>query len=636
MVPLKVKKLALATVAVAVAMALATQAAENPPPDDSRLQFKKTLHIQNTPKGERIFAESRTISRGEFIENILRDDYGIAKEDLPFFMAAFRELNPDTDPKKLVAGKAVKIPFKVELSAAAPPPEKASPAAVEPPKAQPAAARLQNKYTVKKGDTLWSILSKIYGVDKMAVKSAISHVQKSNPKLKDINTLFVGQVLDIPVDKIPADEAQAPKAIASPTPTPQVPQIIAAPSPNKPEPAPTAEPPKPQTVEPVASVASKTAPPPVEAIATAPKPAPEKAAETSASPPAKEERAVEIFALLEKLGCKIEKSGERYIPISRGRSIKLDASVFPLVSGPAGGKILIDEKGQLAGEISEAIKNVWGYKAIRPEGKSAETFLGEVLSELKFHELREGAGSIALPGKFSLKTRAKWTVTPLPEDKWRGGTHLLFPAETTFDPDLLSLALENGYAVDMLGEAKELSPTKTPVAVSAKLPDSSTIEGAAQILSLLGIKSSIKPALTLKLDSGTSYTIRPQLVFESGSLKYGVPPQKPANAESIMVKAGYFTFPWPGSTDPVARVADLLALMGVSANKKELSLPQEGAFSLSVFGVVIDSPALTASLYPELSESERAERKVFLTAASLPPKGVSLLYRNGFLPWAAQ
>ena len=538
---------------------------EAPPPQDSKIHLKKALYVHRAA-GDKIFAESRKIKKGDILWNILKNDYGISADDIPEFIEAFRQVNPGVDPNRLFVGQEIRVPFKVEIDAA-PPPEQAE------------LALENNTYQVRSGDNLWKILRRDYGVTNAGMGQALAAVKKANPSVKDLGKLWVGQFIVIPFARSSEEEPEK-------------------------------------------SAAEKP-------VTTAGK------GEGRDSLSAKQgipEGVLTILSLLEKLECRVEKNGERFIPLSRGRTVRLDGGDFPFITGPAGGSVILDPMNRLSKPIEEAVVDSWGYTVLKGAPESVEGYLGKLLAVLKFNELKEGATTVSLGEKETLEASPRWTVTPNPNSLWEDGVHMIFSDSTGVDPILAGLLGRKGFLLHSLGLTPIREDRTTPNFEIAGLTQSGSMEGAASLLSLLGVENELSPAVVLKLDSGVSYTIRPPITFEYGSLKYAAIPKKPAKAESVLLRAGYFTFSWDGDSPALGRVADLMVLLGVEHKLLELALPENGLLRLILPGIEINNQLLLSKLYPNLGR-EAEEKKIFCTDVELGEAEAALLFREGYLPW---
>ena len=536
---------------------------EAPPPQDSKIHLKKALYVHRAA-GDKIFAESRKIKRGDILWNILKNDYGISDDDIPEFIEAFREVNPGVDPNRLFVGQEIRVPFKVEIDAAPPP-------------VQAELAMEEDTYQVRSGDNLWKILRRDYGVTKAGMGRAITAVKRANPSIKDLGKLWVGQFIVIPFERHIEEEPE--KAPATPT-----------------------------------IVAGKGAP-----------------KESLSAKQGIPEGVLTILSLLEELECRVERTGERFIPLSRGRTVRLDGSDFPFITGPAGGKVILDPMNRLSAPLEEAVEASWGYTVLKGAPESVEEYLGKLFEVLKFNQLKKGSTIISLKENETLEASPRWTVTPNPDSLWEGGVHMVFSGTEGIDPILAGLLSGKGFVLHSLGESRiRQEKIKTSFKV-ATLPQSGSMEGAASLLSLLGVENKLSPAVVLKLDSGVSYTIRPPITFEHGSLKYAAIPKKPAKAESVLLRAGYFTFSWDGESPALGRVADLMVLLGVEHQLKELALPAEGSLRLILSGIEINNQLLLSKLYPDLVEDVEG-KKIFCTDVQMGEEEAALLFREGCLP----
>ncbi|GAB4262474.1 MAG: hypothetical protein Kow0092_12840 [Deferrisomatales bacterium] len=538
---------AVAAAALAAFLALAAappvaRTAEAPPPQGSRLHFQRTLSVQQAGP-RKIFAETRRVAEGDSLWRILRRDYQIPPEALGTFVEAFRAVNPEVDPDRLVPGEVVRVPFKVE--------EAIGPA--------PGAAAT---YTVRAGDSLWRILARRFGVSRDRMGEALQAVARANPRIRDLDRLLVGQQLRIPAAVTGASgEAEGP---------------------------------------------------------------------ASSLPP----RHRGVLALLRELGCTVSDTGTTYLPLGRGRTVRLDAGEFPLVVGPAGRRVLLDPRERLSPALAGSVEEAWGYKVVRGTSGDAEGQLERLLPHLGFHELARGTRSISLGRAAELVAAARWTVVPRARDLWEGRVHLLFPAGSTWQPALGRAAARAGFALHVLG-APDRPPDPQPVPPPPTVSMADPVAGLAELLSLLGVPHQVRPEIDCELAGGVHYRLRPALVFRHAGTRYAVPPLQPPNAESMLFRAGYFTVGWPAGAAPLNRMGDVLALLGIPHARSTVEIPARDPLRLRVTGLVVDHPGLARLLYPS-SAASLDTAGVFVTEGPIPPGATPLFLHEGILPWVVR
>ncbi len=437
-----------------------------------------------------------------------------------------------------------------------------------------------NSYIVRPGDSLWKILKKDYGVAPgVDMKKALAAVAAQNPDIADLNRLWVGQMLIIPLSRTEQ---------AKPAPPVEVPQ---------------------KTRE-----------------------------QVKEEPPGVPKYFLSVLDLLAKMGCRTDREGQIFIPIERGRTVRMDKADFPVVIGPSGSKVILDPDSRLSGALVDTIKNGWGYEILQGVSDSVEKHLEALLPRLGFFELSEGERPIALGGGAMLKAMIRWTVIPTTDDLWKGHVHLIYSRGDSPDPRLAALAKNKGFIIHRLMTDSAADPASAVAADISKveiptLDNANTPQGAAVLLSFLGITHKLDPELTIKLKSGVSYKLKPLLIFMHAGLNYAIPPQTPKQAETVLLKGGYFTFEWPESTSVLNKLGDLLSLLGVEHEQREVQLPAGGPLRLEAGGLTVKNDRLTATLCPEM---EAEDARVFLTEAALPAGVAALFLEEGLCPWIVQ
>jgi hypothetical protein len=341
-----------------------------------------------------------------------------------------------------------------------------------------------------------------------------------------------------------------------------------------------------------------------------------------------------VLGLLAEMGCTVTETGETYLPLGRGRTVQLDARDFPLVTGPSGKRVILDPRRRLSPALAQSVENAWAYRVIQGVTPDPEEQLGRLLPLLGFHEISQEIRTITLERGVELQALPRWSVVPRAEDLLLGRVHLLFPAGSVFDPGLADAARRANLALHAMGSANKPNPA-AELSLPAKLDMGDPIEGAARVLSLLGVPHRVRPDVNCDLGGGVRYRVCPELTFRHAGLKYAVPPRAPARAESILFRAGYFTVTWHESASPLNRLGDLLALLGVSHSRTTVEAPRDQALRLRVRGISIEEPDLARILYPART-AEDGGGTLFLTEARLTAETARVLFQEGLLPWVVR
>jgi hypothetical protein len=336
-----------------------------------------------------------------------------------------------------------------------------------------------------------------------------------------------------------------------------------------------------------------------------------------------------LLDLLEALGCRVLREGRLFLPLARGRSLRLEGREFPMITGLNGRRVILDvSQGIHPGSIRN-IEETWGYTVLQGSDWSAATLLEKILPQMGFHELSGGVRRASLGAGLELLAAPRWTVVPRPEDLWEGGIHLIFPSGKPLDPRAAAVALRAGFSIHSLGTDRRVAGEAAFRAAELDMVDPA--KGAGKLLDALGVPWKLRPEVSCDLGGGVTYRVRPELTFEHGGLAYAVPPREPARAPDLLERAGYVTVPWGADSPALQKLADLLSLLRVPHAHSAVEAPSgEEALKLRAVGVVVEQSRLAKALYPKLPVTAGA--KVFLTEADLGTDGAMAYRREGFLP----
>ena len=340
-----------------------------------------------------------------------------------------------------------------------------------------------------------------------------------------------------------------------------------------------------------------------------------------------------VLELLGSLGCEVTTAGETFLPLGRGRTLRLAARDFPLVTGPTGRRVLLDPARRISSALVRAVEAAWGYRVVQGVEPSPEAQLARVLPFLGLYEVSPGAHTVDLGGGAELVILSRWTVVPRARDLWEGQVHLLLPAGSVVDPVLNGELRRLGMALHVLGPAGTAPGTGAagPPLRPARLDMTDRAAGAGRLLALLGVPHRVRPLVDCRLAGGVRYRVRPEITFRHLGLSYAVPPAVPSRAGAILERAGYFTLEWPPDAAPTGLLGDILALLGVPHTRTTVEAPPGQAVRVRATGIVLDDEGLAALLYPD-RVAEGAPR-VFLTEAPLTPALARPLADQGLLPW---
>ena len=167
-----------------------------------------------------------TVKKGDMISTIVRHIPNINEEDIKDNYKLIKNLNPDiSNLDKLYAGQLLVLPGKPLSDPGQKKSElKAKENAAAEPSAKPAG---RNTYTIMKGDTLIKLIYRELKI-KTNTRQMFKVIQSLNPKIVDINRIYVGQTIILPDKKVFVKAADEEKSV--------VPEVVKqAKSPAQPE-----------------------------------------------------------------------------------------------------------------------------------------------------------------------------------------------------------------------------------------------------------------------------------------------------------------------------------------------------------------------------------------------------------------
>ncbi len=322
--------------------------------------------------GRRIYGESYTVKKGDYIYKILKKQ-GIAdRKRLSEILQLLKELNPSLSNLDIIyPGQTIVIPLSIEPLGSPEPDaaeaqQKPSAPTVEPEFIPDPSDIDSNRYTVRRGDTLIKIVKDHHKIDiprNVLYGKYMDLLKKVNPELKDINKIHPGQIIRLPIYK--------PRAVRRP-----IERRIPRPD-----------------------------------------------AETTEGKIKKRALWSELSRIFSEIGEECIQTGAHFIPLPSGGQIDLKAETFPLVAFNHGVRVVVDIHGMLPEQIRKLVETAWDmYRIVNL--KHVDTLSGAVeimLTAAGYPEVRKATKPLRLAADLPLNIHGDWFIST---DKIREGkTH---------------------------------------------------------------------------------------------------------------------------------------------------------------------------------------------------------------------
>ncbi|MDY6954657.1 MAG: LysM peptidoglycan-binding domain-containing protein [Thermodesulfobacteriota bacterium] len=276
------------------------------PPAQGATAYK--IYTLHTYEGQDVLCDLYTVQKDDHIWQILRQKGRIAERDFPRFVNILKGLNPHVeDVDRIYPGQELLIPLK-QVAAPKGPSQEGQRYVTIP----MIPDVLYRDRKVRSGDSVSKILMTHLGLSWREIrKGYLQAFRQLNPDIKDLATIYPGQVLKIPEL---ASEGGAEPSLA-------MPPLSAAP--------------------------------------------PAEAATPSASveiPPSEEEVAVLHHVLSEtvgQLGGKFLAKGQCYFPVKGEKDLELDLATFPVIETDDGRHMILETRQGLPQDVGKAISAYW-------------------------------------------------------------------------------------------------------------------------------------------------------------------------------------------------------------------------------------------------------------------------------------
>lgn len=299
---------------------------------------------------KKVLTRTITVQKGDWIWKILRKEGLLKSDNLAELLSVLKKLNKSFDNlDKIMPGEKIIIPVKIA-------PMKGALALKTPPKKETTPiSDLKDvdfeKYTIKPDDSFFKVVTGRYNIppDELYGKY-LELAKKMNPSIRDLNTLYPGQVIRLPVYS---------------------PQIV-----RKPISPPVAKPEK---------------------------------LDERITPLARNLRSVFL-----ELGEEWVQTGKHFIPLKSGGQANLEAISYPIINLRNGLSIIVDLNNELPAEMARLIGSEWdNFRVVTLlENDDLVSALDKIFRLCSYAKLFRSGEPLLLKRDIELRITGNWIVVP--------------------------------------------------------------------------------------------------------------------------------------------------------------------------------------------------------------------------------
>jgi len=426
-------------------------------------------------------------------------------------------------------------------------------------------------YIVKKGEWLAYILRKHYG----DVPVSLALVRSLNPKIKNLNRIYPGQRINLPVreeadhpETADADrkDSASPEAVYRIRNGDSISRIILSELGIAPEEAlPTyrlirrlnpemenmAQLPAGQTLLlPPAPGREPPVPPAAEPVQTAARPAEQEPEKTAVKiPPAGEGLTAIIRPVVGRMRGTVTDKGNYFIPLGENAQVTLDCFLIPVVELDDGTTVLLDFGNRLSEDLKGLIRKAWPNYWFLAGDELREEFaaLRRIVNNSRKYGMDKAERPLILTAKPEIQVYPDWIIAGRQTGDavpYRQGLFLLGGGERPFSPEIRTFAERNGFIITEIAGGRVVGqPASRPAAPPeiADLKDLKGIAFAERLLSILGEKTVRNAEVVIfnQARDGFNLSITADLLLDKGERRLIIHTKKlPEQFVRILKEAG--------------------------------------------------------------------------------------------------
>lgn len=534
------------------------------------ISLQKTAQIaQEIHKlGEKkVLAEPHRVVEGEHIWQILREKGLLVRRDLPALLSALKELNSSLQNLDLIhPGQKILIPLKI-VPVKGLYTQKAQPAQVKASVAELKGVKLEN-YTVQPGDSVIKVVTGKYNIPPARLYDEyLNLVRKLNPEIKDLNKIYPGQKIRLPIYS---------------------PQVVRKP-----------------VEKPLSKKASLTE---------------EKEAPSPYVPA--------LRTIFRNIGEEWVDTGQHFIPLRSGGQIDLKASSFPVIAFLSGRRVILDIYDRLPEKITKLIEASWGnYKVVHISGqKDLRTLLDEIFSLAGYLRVASQGEPIEVEDKIPLSISGDWVLVRSEKPLENGFRMVVLNLTEQEKQEGIPLPLKRfleglGIKVVDYPEVRP-APMAEPGAVEEIRAGKDAKDLVKTLLRITGhrFREDVEIPVVGNEKSDFNLVIKADFFLKTKGQDSiidltGLEP----TVISFLTEHEFRVLKLAGTTDPSQVVADTLTFLGIPFDK--------GVHALTAMGG--QGPQITLKIQG-IVFADAEKRAVFATSLTLPRELEEFLTQKGF------
>lgn len=327
------------------------------------ISLEKTAEIEEDIRdieGRKVLTKTVTVQKGQWVWKILRERGLLKKDNMSQVISILKKLNKSLENIDLIhPGEKIVIPLKISPIARGLVPGRPTEEKII------SIAELKDMnfddYTVRAGDNITRIATGLYDVPlKETYDEYLKLVRKLNPTIKDLNLIYPGQVIRLPIYS-----PEVVRKLIEPT---------APPKPGKPEDEDRGE----------DRIVNQRA----------------------------NSLGHDVALIFSEMGEEWVQSGKHFIPLKSGGQINLEAGSYPVINLRSGLRVIVDLNNRLPGKLADLIASNWGnYRIVHITAEDdLKSLLDKTIRTCDYPKVFKNGESLEFEGDISFKITGDWII----------------------------------------------------------------------------------------------------------------------------------------------------------------------------------------------------------------------------------